>query len=135
MKQENNTVINFKSLYKWSIAMLYLILITYLSLASSDNFRVSMFNIPHRDKIVHFFMYGFFVVILNWSLNGIEITKSRIFVLILFPAIYGILMEIAQFFLVNLGRSFEVADIIANTSGVLFFWLLLNRKKIFHNKL
>lgn len=125
MKEATNNV-SWRSAYKWLVFGIYLALITYLSLGSSDTFRTNLFNIPYRDKIVHFFMYGFFVLILRWAMNGREIPFSKNLLILMVPVSYGIFMEFLQLILAYLGRSFEVGDIIANTCGATVFWLIGN---------
>jgi VanZ family protein len=126
MKESANNNVNLKPIHKWIVVGIYLILVTYLSLAPSDTFRTNMFNIPYRDKIVHFFMYGFFVIILQWAMNLREISRPKNFLILIVPVCYGVLMEVLQLVFAWLGRSFEVGDIIANVSGATLFWLIGN---------
>lgn len=88
---------------------------------------VSVTPVPKRgieqvglDKLIHFIMYGITALIFLKTLflkspGGLRKTGS---LSILFSVLYGILMEIFQFFLPY--RSFSVGDIFFNFLGASF---------------
>jgi len=78
------------------------------------------------DKTVHFFMYGFFVIILRWTINGNNSLKWKYLWVLIASIFYGVLMEFLQFASRSFARSFEVGDIIADSLGAFIFWIISN---------
>jgi VanZ family protein len=102
------------------------LIIMYLSLTSSDSFeKVSFFNIPFLDKIIHFGMYfGLMLVIIFENRKTLK-SIGHLFLIALIPLFYGILMEILQSTL-TISRSGSFYDVIFNSAGILvslLFWL------------
>ncbi|HLP72244.1 MAG TPA: VanZ family protein [Bacteroidales bacterium] len=112
-------------------SILIAIVILYLSLANSHNFDKVHLNIPFADKLVHFGMY-FSLMTSLWIENRNRInTRMDILVLSLIPFIYGILMEILQYFTIS--RSPSLADAAADTAGIvvsLIIWMIVRRSRI-----
>jgi len=78
--------------------------------------------IEHFDKVMHFSFYGLFTVIAA----GCTTQKKTFLQLSIFIAGYGALMEVFQSFVPS--RFMSLADILANTSGVMvvvFYFLKL----------
>lgn len=73
-------------------------------------------NIPHLDKASHLFAYALLVFL--WSITLVEKTaKIKAARIAFYGAIFlGVLLEILQWQL-NMGRHFEILDIIANIIG------------------
>lgn len=86
---------------------------------------LSQFKFPHIDKVVHFFMFFFMAILLYCSF---KLSKILYFVI---PTLTGILIEILQH-TTNTGRTFDVWDIAANTTGALLAFFLLP-KPIFND--
>lgn len=87
--------------------------------------------IENFDKIMHFVFYGFFTVIAAGCTNQ----KKAFIQLAGMIACYGVLMEFFQSFIPT--RLMSLADIVANTSGViivLIFVLSLRLHKQDSNK-
>jgi hypothetical protein len=112
----------FRRLYSFSdrfyqvIALLWLVLILLLSLLSSG--VVSSFNILDFvgiDKMGHLTFYSILSLLWFLALRKRKYTAFAINISIIF---FGIIMEIAQV-LLNAGRMFEWADVLANTIGTL----------------
>lgn len=85
--------------------------------------------IEHFDKVMHFTFYGLFTVIAA----GCTAQKKAFIHLCAFIACYGALMEVFQSFVPS--RFMSVADMVANTSGVvivLFSVLKLRLKEPTH---
>ncbi len=76
-------------------------------------------KIPHLDKVYHFSAY--FSLMLWWA--QVYTGRSRLRMLWLVIA-FGIFIEFVQPFT---GRSFEVADMFANSFGAFTAWWLANR--------
>lgn len=113
--------------YFW-IALFWTIAITVSCLMSAETVnKVSWFNIPYRDKVVHFGFY--FVFTLLWYKYFRALNKARFSARIqvfLFAVIWGLLIECVQG-LFTAERSAELLDAIANISGsaiaVVLLWL------------
>ena len=78
--------------------------------------RTNLFNIPHADKESHLVAYGFLVFF--WSTTLVQKTEKIKAARISFygAILMGVLLEILQWRL-NVGRHFEILDIIANIIG------------------
>ena len=107
-------------LFRSLAVFLFLSLITYLSLAAhplgGNNPWILQFK--GSDKLAHFTLYCLFCLTVIWAYYP-YIKKRKTFILIfLFIILYGIFMEICQGWIIPVGRSFELLDIAANTTGV-----------------
>lgn len=76
----------------------------------------SWLNIPHFDKVSHLCAYALLVFL--WSITLVEkTTKIKAARIAFYGSIFlGVLLEILQWQL-NVGRYFEILDIIANIIG------------------
>ncbi|MGC8742312.1 MAG: VanZ family protein [Verrucomicrobiia bacterium] len=127
MREIVNKILSLDAKWRISVFILYLLFVTYLSLAPADAFRNVRLGIPYSDKIVHFMMYGFFVVVLRWAINGAYKIKWKYLWLLGLSIFYGILMEVLQWsFSPLISRSFEIGDIVANSLGASVFWIFTN---------
>ncbi|WP_343487507.1 VanZ family protein [Allomuricauda sp. d1] len=101
--------------------------ITTLSLFSFSSIETGGVDIPHIDKITHFFFYFFFVILAYLSLG--EKYKNRssstgiIVRIVLFAIFYGLLIEGLQW-LMPYGRAAEIWDASANALGAILGGLL-----------
>lgn len=97
-----------------------LALILWLTLAPHPTGEIELPLFPGADKLVHALMFGFLTIVIllermkheHWN----PLPLGEIGVIAFFTAVTGILIEVAQH-LMGLGRSFEVLDILADTSG------------------
>ncbi len=110
-------------------------LIVWLSLSGSKSLVPGrMLSIPYIDKMGHFAMYGFFSAMLlldscRWQ------TKLRFnYTILLIPVFFGAVMEIMQMTLTTSRRA-ELADLVANVSGVATGILLAHIVKMFIERL
>jgi VanZ family protein len=87
---------------------LYALLVIWASLRTGGGPQ----PIEHFDKVMHFTFYGLFTVIAA----GCTTQKNTFIQLCVFIACYGALMEFFQSFVPS--RFMSVADMVANTSGV-----------------
>jgi VanZ family protein len=95
-------------------------LIAYLSLSESDSFdKVSFFNFPGADKLVHFGMYFMLMSVIVFE-HRKNIGRINVLLLTgLIPLFYGVLMEVLQK-LATSTRTASFGDIIFDFAGVLF---------------
>jgi len=115
-----------KQIFK--IAVSYTFLLILLSLIPSPDIVYPKFQLFELDKLVHFFMYLFFVIVWGLSNKDFLQNKTRIF---FYSVFFGLLLEIFQDVL-PFGRYFDWGDFVANTLGVLFgvFILYSIKKKL-----
>jgi VanZ family protein len=102
---------------------LYALLVIWASLRTGGGPQ----PIEHFDKIMHFTFYGLFTVIAA----GCTAQRKTFIQLCVFIAGYGALMEYIQSFVPS--RFMSIADMVANTSGVIFVAFSLLKLR-FHNK-
>ena len=109
-------------------SILVALLIMYLSLTGSDTFKkVSIYNIPHLDKIVHFGMYFTWMTVIAFENHKNIKSTPYLFLIAIIPLCYGILMEVLQTFIIN-SRYGSVYDVFFNLGGILisllmWFWI------------
>ena len=79
---------------------------------------MNLFGIPHFDKIGHFGMYAVwtFLVLRAFSFNSKRTLKQWLWISILIGASMGVILEVGQLTM-HQGRSFELADMLANALG------------------
>lgn len=104
----------------WTTIIIILSLLPKNSISTS---RIKLFE--GADKIVHFFMYFVFMVLWRYASRVPEIVNKKKFIFygLIFGALLGIILEILQKYL-DIGRSFDIFDILANISGLIFVFLI-----------
>jgi len=101
------------------ISVTVALVIMYLSLSNANTFdKVSIFNFPFMDKIVHFGMY--FALMSSIIFENRKNFKNLRGLLLsaIIPLLYGILMEILQS-TITVNRSGSVFDVLANSVGII----------------
>jgi len=99
-----------------SIGWLLIIMMCYISLTSTPpEFHIEF---KYIDKVGHFFAY---FILMAWFSQLYKSPHTRLFY-VLFFIFMGVMLEILQ----GLGgvRFFEYYDMLANTLGVAFAWLI-----------
>ena len=109
------------------IGLIYVSLITFGSLTSSDN--ISMLDFKHLDKVIHLITYAILCLIIFLIFETFK-TKASIWFAFLFPTAYGIFIEILQL-MITTSREFSLLDILSNTIGILIMTALISLKKQF----
>ena len=116
---------------RFTIVILYVGCIAALSLLPMQAFpKLPVFE--GFDKVVHIMMYFIFSLLFNWSIKT-EQNYERLFLTIPVTIGWGVLMEIMQYEM-HLGRSFDVYDILANSTGVgvgVLLYVIVTRKSHF----
>jgi VanZ family protein len=106
------------------------LVVMYLSLANSNEFEsVPLLKIPNFDKVVHFGMYFFLMIVIACEHRHSLKSRRSLFLAALIPVSYGILMEIFQLF--TLTRSGDIIDGVADIMGVVFaviIWMLVGSR-------
>ena len=107
------------SIKQWlriSLSLIYLSIIAFLSLLPPNDFpELPLF--PGADKVVHTCLYLGLAWLACWSMHA-EHKKIWYFLIILLSISWGAIMELFQF-LMHLGRSFDLYDILGNSIGTL----------------
>ena len=103
------------------IVFLYTTSIIIVSLVPVPNLTLPKFNLLQPDKLFHFIVY--FIMFLGWKESKI-FKKDRLYFkcsLIVFSV--GLFIEILQG-TSFIERYFELADLLANSLGILFSYLI-----------
>jgi VanZ family protein len=82
--------------------------------------NLNLFGIPYFDKIGHFGMYAVWTFLFLRALStgeGMSLKKAFWMSLII-GTLTGVVLEYGQYFMAQ-GRSFELADMVANALGAL----------------
>ena len=103
----------------WTV--LWALVISLLTLMPVEKAPETPFlDIPHLDKLVHFGIFG----LLSWLMirgllkfNEVKDKITPIVISLVFPTIYGGIIEILQHFIP--GRGPDILDFLANTLGIL----------------
>ena len=114
-----------RKLFQWAdkhiyliktVAVLWILMIIILCLMPSPDIP-SNYEIPFLDKIVHF---TFYFVLCLFMLLIFKIPKwsTRIFLLVILVFCFSLTIEIIQY-IMPWERSFSVADLVANLSGII----------------
>jgi len=115
--------------YISKIAVCYTLVLIFFSLTPNPDFGFPKFQLFEIDKLVHFIMY--FSLTILWYFAAENFFNSN-FKLLLFALLFGLVLEIFQHIL-PFGRYFDLADLLANSLGVIFGIIILYciKKKLF----
>lgn len=83
---------------------------------------ISKLKLKNEDKVIHFTLFFIFTFLFILS----DFIRNKKLVLIT-SILLGISIEILQF-IMNLGRSFEFLDIVANTLGAFIAYYILRKR-------
>lgn len=101
------------------LLLLWTLVILFLSLYPFDLNENSTRFWTHSDKVVHFGMYAVFSFLLSINTKCSFQKNYTLLITLFFSIFYGIVIEVLQH-VMNLGRSFDFLDVIANSAGALF---------------
>jgi len=101
-------------------ALIWSVVILVLSAKAGINLPESIFDLIAMDKLGHFGVYAILTGVVLWGTgkNNIPLTSKIGLKAVVFSGVYGILMELMQYFFFP-GRYFEYLDIIANIIGAI----------------
>ena len=104
-------------------ATIWTIFIVSSCLLPSSIFKpFSSMSLFQLDKIIHLLLY--FVFVQLWALNLKKEEKKNKIIILLIGIGYGVIIEYLQITM-NMGRNFEIGDMIANTIGCILGVVLL----------
>lgn len=104
-------------------ATIWTIFIVSSCLLPSSIFKTfSSMSLFQLDKIIHILLY--FVFVQLWALNLKKEEQKNKIIILLIGIAYGVIIEYLQITM-NMGRNFEIGDMIANTIGCILGVVLL----------
>lgn len=103
------------------IVFFYTTSIIIVSLVPIPNLTLPKFNLLHLDKLFHFIVY--FIMFLGWKESKIFKKDRLYFKCLLIVFLVGLFTEILQGTRF-IERYFELADLFANSLGILFSYLI-----------
>tara|TARA_B100000886_G_C19995286_1_gene315756 strand:+ start:76 stop:435 length:360 start_codon:yes stop_codon:yes gene_type:complete len=103
------------------IAIFYTLVLLILSIIPVPEIGFPRFHLFEFDKLMHFFVY--FSLTILWYF-AFEIFYNSYLKLLLSAIFFGFVLEIFQY-LFSFGRYFDLADLLANTLGVIFGIIIL----------
>jgi VanZ family protein len=113
---------------RYKFSLLLSIMIFYLSLKNAAELnKVQFLNIPHFDKIAHFFMYFALMLAIIFETRNSAIKTGSLLQLSVIPFLYGIFLEILQS-TITTTRNGNTYDVIFNSLGIIvsiLFWLMI----------
>ncbi len=114
---------------KYVYVSLWVIVVIVLSLMPKSSLgieRVKLFK--HSDKIVHFIMYAVLAILSIMAFKKGKNCRADCLAIISISSLsLGVIMEFLQEYL-EIGRTFDTFDILANAAGVIFVIIFLNNK-------
>jgi VanZ family protein len=111
-------VVNKKFLW---LSLIYTLLIFFISLIPLPNITIPDFNLFQPDKLAHFLIY-FIMLYLCLKSNSLKENKFRLksLILVLFISSFIETLQGTSF----IKRHYELADLIVNSVGILFSYIV-----------
>ena len=103
------------------LSLIYTLLIFFISLIPLPNIIIPDFNLFQPDKLVHFVIY--FIMLYLWlKSNSLKENKFRLksLILVLFISSFIETLQGTSF----IKRYYELADLIANSVGIIFSYIV-----------
>ena len=104
-----------------SLVLLYTIAIIIISLIPIPNLPLPEFNLLQPDKLFHFLMY--FVMFLGWKKSNFFKEDKYFIKSLVIVFLVGLFTEFLQG-TEYIERYYELADLLANSLGILFSYLI-----------
>jgi len=103
------------------LVLLYTIAIIIISLIPIPNLPLPEFNLLQHDKLFHFLMY--FVMFLGWKKSNFFKEDKYFIKSLVIVFLVGLFTEFLQG-TEYIERYYELADLLANSIGILFSYLI-----------
>ena len=103
------------------LSIIYTLLIFFISLIPLPNITIPDFNLFQPDKLAHFIIY--FIMLYLWlKSNSLKENKFRLksLILVLFISSFIETLQGTSF----VKRHYELADLIANSVGIIFSYIV-----------
>jgi VanZ family protein len=124
--------VKFSKQAYWLLPLAWGVWIIYLSLLPGGAGILTLFGIPHFDKIAHLGAYAVWCFLFLFAAQKtLGYSKSRTWAIVGVLILVGCGLEFGQYYM-HEGRSFEVMDMVANSLGSIsgaFFERFLFKKK------
>ena len=123
-KWQDNKKVGFYriTLFAYVPILLFATLMPADLVSSNAETWISKLKFKNEDKVIHFTLFFIFTFLFILS----DFIRNKKLVLIT-PILLGVSIEILQF-IMNLGRSFELLDIVANTLGAIIACYILKKR-------
>ena len=121
----------FNQTSKLFLALVWTLLVTFLSTTELDNTVGSSIKIPYKDKYAHFVFYFLFVILWYNYFKIKESLKNKEIIIVATAILFGIAMEVYQTTFTTT-RHGDILDVIVNSIGAilgLYFVKYLLRNK------
>ena len=103
------------------LSLIYTLLVFFISLIPLPNITIPDFNLFQPDKLAHFIIY--FIMLYLWlKSNSLKENKFRLksLILVLFISSFIETLQGTSF----IKRHYELADLIANSVGIIFSYIV-----------
>ena len=108
----NQSLVNLLKTYSKILLPIYWAFLTYMLLRPGTENKEYFFMVPNLDKLIHFSIFFFLGFLFR-----IRFPKISLYQYLLILIVYALLTEIFQH-IMQLGRSLEILDAIADTLGI-----------------
>ncbi len=115
----NKLKLHWKSML-WAVVILALLMIKKVPVEPPE------FKVPGLDKIVHFGLFFVLSFLIFFEQRSFNRSENWFPVLVVYPALYGGILEIIQWGLIE-GRSGDWFDLLADTTGALLVFLITKK--------
>lgn len=126
----------FKKLTFFPAVLFFLLTLILLCLPGSSFPKQNWFSFVHLDKIIHISLFTTLCLLFNIPLKFSPLTNSKrkqwFWMICLSSIAFGIIMEFVQKFWIS-NRSFELMDIVADSTGCLFALWISSQKFLAKN--
>jgi VanZ family protein len=111
--------VKFSKQAYWLLPVLWGAWIIYLSLLPGNAGILTLFGIPHFDKVAHLGAYAVWSFLFLFAAQKtLGYSKSRTWWIVGILILVGCGLEFGQYYM-HEGRSFEVLDMVANGTGAI----------------
>ena len=119
----------------FSVLLLWVVLISVLSLMPSGSFNESIFLFKHQDKVIHFVFYFIYALLFHRFLFKVIECRLATMALIsgVVPVVFSGIIEITQEYLIS-NRHADFFDFIFNIAGAVagvYLYQLVIRQRFF----
>ncbi len=106
-------------------SIIWALLIAFLMIMPGDKIpQTKLFDFEHFDKIVHFALFLFFIILLLFEGKSFAtFSNYRNIILITIALVYALVTELIQYILI-IARNADWYDFIADATGITIGWII-----------
>lgn len=98
----------------------FMIWVIYMANTGQNNILFQFIReIPHGDKLGHFFLFGIFTFVLNIGIGNKTCFNNKFLLGTVFILLFAIVEETSQYWITT--RTLDGIDLIADISGIILF--------------